>query len=173
LNLSPAFRISPRPKNLARHNLCTTLIPPKHFQAHLGLELKFCQTPILQQKFHFNPSNMSFFSCDAVSMYTNNINTNDVIKNILFLSTLPLFVGCPANVIITALDILIGQHIFKLLGDTFWKQDPVPQWAHHQARIALLWYLGNQIHKTLPKKPSPLSPIHQQWDWTLDTSFQS
>jgi hypothetical protein len=54
-------------------------------------------------------------------LYTN-INTNHALKTLQpFLSTSPLCAGCPANTIITALDILMQQNIFKL-GDTFWKQ---------------------------------------------------
>jgi hypothetical protein len=70
----------------------------------------------------FDPSNVSFFSCDAVSMYTN-IDTNQALEVLQpFLSTSPLCAGCPANTIITALDILMRQNVFKL-GDTYWKQN--------------------------------------------------
>jgi hypothetical protein len=55
---------------------------------------------------NFDPSNVSFFSCNAVSMYTN-IDTNHALEVLQpFLSTLPLCARCPANAIITALDIL-------------------------------------------------------------------
>jgi hypothetical protein len=44
LSLSRAYLIATRPTNLACHNLCTTLTPPKNYQSLLGLGLKFCPT---------------------------------------------------------------------------------------------------------------------------------
>jgi hypothetical protein len=71
---------------------------------------------------NFDPSNVSFFSCDAVSMYTN-IDTNHALEVLEhFLANSPLCTGCPANAVITALDILMRQNVFKL-GDTYWKQN--------------------------------------------------
>ena len=71
---------------------------------------------------NFDPSRVSFFSCDAVSMYTN-IDTNHALAVLLpFLSTSPLCTECPANAIIAALEILMRQNVFKL-GDTYWKQN--------------------------------------------------
>jgi hypothetical protein len=70
---------------------------------------------------NFEPSNVSFFSCDAVSMYTN-IDTTHALETLHpFLTTSPLCAGCQANAIITALEILMRQNVFKL-GDTYWKQ---------------------------------------------------
>jgi hypothetical protein len=71
---------------------------------------------------NFDPWNVSFFSCNAVSMYTN-IDTNHTLEVLEpFLSNLPLCTGCLANATITALDILMRQNVFKL-GDTYWKQN--------------------------------------------------
>jgi hypothetical protein len=71
---------------------------------------------------NFDPSNVSFFSCDAILMYTN-INTNHALEVLEpFLSTSTLCTGCPANTFITALKILMRQNVFKL-GDTYWKQN--------------------------------------------------
>jgi hypothetical protein len=55
-------------------------------------------------------------------MYTN-INTNHALEVLEpFLANSPLCTGCPANAVITALDILMRQNVFKL-GDTYWKQN--------------------------------------------------
>jgi hypothetical protein len=71
---------------------------------------------------NFDPSNVSFFSCDAVSMYTN-IDTNHALETLYpFLCTSPLCSACPADAIIAALEILMRQNVFKF-GDTFWKQN--------------------------------------------------
>jgi hypothetical protein len=71
---------------------------------------------------NFDPSNVSFFSCYAVTMCTN-INTNHALEVLEpFLANSPLCTGCPANAVITALDILMRQNVFKL-GDTYWKQN--------------------------------------------------
>jgi hypothetical protein len=86
---------------------------------------------------NFDPSNASFFSCNTVLMYTN-IDTNYALKVLEpFLSNSPLCTGCPANAVITALDILMRQNAFKL-GDTYWKQNsgtPAPLWALRLAQI--------------------------------------
>jgi hypothetical protein len=69
---------------------------------------------------------------------------------------LPLCVGCPANAIITALDILIlmRQNIFKC-GDTFWTQKYSTLMGTPPG--TLLQHLGNRAHQTLlPREPSPL-----------------
>jgi hypothetical protein len=90
----------------------------------------------LLKAINFNPSNMSFFSCkNAVSICTH-INTKQVLKTLQpFLSALPLCAGCPTNAaIITALDNLMHQNIFKL-GNKFWKQKPAPTWVHHRMQI--------------------------------------
>jgi hypothetical protein len=40
-----AFLLYSRPRNLACHNLCSRLQPPKNFQSLLGLGLNFCPKP--------------------------------------------------------------------------------------------------------------------------------
>jgi menaquinone-dependent protoporphyrinogen IX oxidase len=71
---------------------------------------------------NYDPSNVSLFSCDTISMYTN-INTAPVLEVLHpFLRTLPLCAGCQADAITsTALEIRMRQNVFKF-GDTFWRQ---------------------------------------------------
>ncbi len=66
-------------------------------------------------------SNISLFSCDAVSMYTN-IDTDHALEVIAyFLQTSPLCAGVPHVAIIAGLEILMRNNIFRF-GDTFWHQ---------------------------------------------------
>jgi hypothetical protein len=70
---------------------------------------------------NYNPSNVLFFSCDAVSMY-NNIDTAHALEVLHpFLRTLPLCAGCQTDAITVALEIIMRQSIFKF-GDTFLRQ---------------------------------------------------
>ena len=66
-------------------------------------------------------SNVSLFSCDAVSMYTN-IDTDHALEVIAhFLRTSPLCDGLPHAAIIAGLEILMRNNFFRF-GDTFWHQ---------------------------------------------------
>jgi hypothetical protein len=68
-------------------------------------------------------------------MYTN-INTNHALQTLQpFLSTSPLSAGCPANTIITALDILMQQNIFKLGAIHSGNKKPAPPPVHHPVQI--------------------------------------
>jgi hypothetical protein len=70
---------------------------------------------------NYDPSNVSFFSCDAVSMYTN-IDTAHALEVLHpFFRTSPLCAGCQADALTVALEILMRQNVFKF-GDTFWRQ---------------------------------------------------
>jgi hypothetical protein len=66
-------------------------------------------------------SNVSLFTCDAVSMYTN-IDTDHALEVIArFLRTSPLCIGAPSAAIISALEIIMRNNVFRF-GDTFWHQ---------------------------------------------------
>jgi hypothetical protein len=70
---------------------------------------------------NFDPSDVSFLSCNTVSIHTN-IDTAHALETLLhFLQTLPLFARCQANTITVALKILMRQNVFKF-GNTFWRQ---------------------------------------------------
>jgi hypothetical protein len=94
---------------------------------------------------NFDPSCVSFFSCDAVLMYMN-IDTSHALTVLLpFLSTLPLCTECPANAGIAALEILMRQNVFKL-GDTYWKQNSgtamgTPPGANYAKLYYVTWEL--------------------------------
>jgi cytochrome b subunit of formate dehydrogenase len=92
----------------------------------------------LLKAINFIPSNMSFFSCNAISMLCTNINTKQVLKTLQpFLSALPLCPGCPTNAITAALDILMRQNIFKH-DDAFWKKTAPPWQIMPNSTMALL-----------------------------------
>jgi hypothetical protein len=124
---------------LTNSNHCPQHTPILHkSSAHLLEALK---------NINFDPSDVSFFSCGAILMYTN-INTNHTLEKTtafpLYLSSLLHRVPnqyhhqCPRllheNKISSNSAILSGNKI------------PALQWAHCRT---LLWHLGNQVSKTL------------------------
>jgi hypothetical protein len=69
----------------------------------------------------YEPSKISLFTSDAVSMYTN-IDTDHALAVIAtFLRTSPRCAGVPHAAIIHGLEILMRNNIFQF-GDTFWHQ---------------------------------------------------
>jgi hypothetical protein len=67
--------------------------------------------------------NVSFFSCDAVSMY-NNIDAAhalEVLHPALPQNLTTLRRGCQADSITVTFEILMRQNVFEF-GDTFWRQ---------------------------------------------------
>lgn len=73
------------------------------------------------RRLNFEPSKISLFTCDAISMYTN-IDTDHALAVIAeFLRTSPLCADAPRAAIVQGLEILMRNNIFKF-GDTFWHQ---------------------------------------------------
>jgi hypothetical protein len=88
------------------------------------------------ERLTFEPSRVSLFTCDAVSMYTNIDTDHALVKIAHFLRTSPLCKDCPSGAIICGLEILMRNNVFKF-GDTFWIQEqgtamgtpPAPNYA--------------------------------------------
>jgi hypothetical protein len=72
-------------------------------------------------RLNFEASKISFFTCDAVSMYTNIDTDHALAVNAEFLQTSPLCTGALHAAIIQGLEILMRNNNFQF-GDTFWHQ---------------------------------------------------
>jgi hypothetical protein len=140
------------------------------------------------------PAHARFFTCDAVSMYTN-IDTDHALAVIApFLRQHPLAEGLPAESLISGLELIMRWNIFAF-GDTHWKQlsgtamgtPPACVYATLYYRCPLarlpsldqfLWISSLDVHRPikasrLPRRYPPTRNQHVDSDNSLREAFES
>ena len=129
---------------------------PSYINSSLQLKLKL-------ERLAFQPARASFFTCDAVSMYTN-IDTDHALEKIAhFLRSSPLCRDCPSGAIICGLEILMRHNVFKF-GDTFWIQKQGTAMGTPPAPNYATLYFGIHELDIAPRFQSSIAAYHRYID---------
>ena len=126
-------------------------------------------------RFDLDLTNISLFTCDAVSMYTN-IDTDHALEVLAhFLRTSPLCSGASSAAIIAGLEILMQNNIFRF-GDTFWHQRQGTAMGTPPAPAYATLYFGIHELEVLPFFSPSLCSYSRYIDdviglWSHDEDF--